>query len=148
MENTTTMHLSKNGYEFLKSVEGYKNKPYKDTNGLYSVGVGHNGKDVNPNHIYSDAEIAALFEKDKKRFEADVNKIYDKRFMNQNMFDACFSFAYNVGNISNTDLGRMIEKNPYDDRIKDFWKYTYTNGGKNKVLLERRKKEVALYFKS
>ena len=79
------MHLSDNGYNFLKSLEGYTNKPYKDSNGLYSVGLGHNGKDVKPNKIYTDEEIAELFAKDKIRFEEDVNKIYDKRFMNQNM---------------------------------------------------------------
>ena len=141
------MHLSDNGYNFLKSLEGYTNKPYKDSNGLYSVGLGHNGKDVKPNKIYTDEEIAEIFAKDKIRFEEDVNKIYDKRFMNQNMFDACFCFAYNVGNISTTDLGKMIANNPYDDRLRDFWKYTYTNGGKNKGLVERRKKEVELYFK-
>ena len=62
------------------------------------------------------------------------------------MFDACFSFAYNVGNISKTELGRMISNNPYDDRLREFWEYTYTNGKKNKVLVGRRKKEVELYF--
>ena len=140
------MHLSENGYNFLKSIEGYKHKPYKDSNGLYSVGLGHNGKDVNPNKIYTDEEIKKLFEKDKIRFEADVNKIFDEKFMNQNMFDACFSFAYNVGNIAKTELGRMISNNPYDDRLREFWEYTYTNGKKNKGLVARRKKEVELYF--
>ena len=62
------------------------------------------------------------------------------------MFDACFSFAYNVGNISKTELGRMISNNPYDDRLREFWEYTYTNGKKNKGLVARRKKEVELYF--
>lgn len=139
-------HLSDNGYAFLKSVEGYRNKPYKDSNGLYSVGLGHNGKDVNPNKVYSDEEIKELFDKDKVKFEADVNKVFDDKLMTQNMFDAMFSFAYNVGHINNTELGRMIKKNPYDDRIKDFWEYTWTNGQKNKGLVARRKKEVLLYF--
>ena len=55
------MHLSDNGYNFLKSLEGYTNKPYKDSNGLYSVGLGHNGKDVKPNKIYTDEEIAEKY---------------------------------------------------------------------------------------
>ena len=62
------------------------------------------------------------------------------------MFDACISVAYNGGNIAKTELGRMISNNPYDDRLREFWEYTYTNGKKNKVLVARRKKEVELYF--
>ena len=57
------MHLSENGYNFLKSIEGYKNKPYKDSNGLYSVGLGHNGKDVNPNKIYTDEDSRKDFKR-------------------------------------------------------------------------------------
>lgn len=117
-----------------------------DANGLYTVGLGHNGKDVNPDKIYTDEEIRNFFETDKVKIEKDVNKVFDSRFMNQNMFDACFLFAYNVGGISTTDLGKMIMKNPFDDNLAEFWKYTYTNGLKNKVAVERRKKEIALYF--
>lgn len=138
--------LSESGYEFLKSVEGVRLVPYKDGKGRWAVGFGHNGPDVKPGKKYTEAEIKKLFDADKVRFEKDVNKIFDEKFMNQNMFDACFSFAYNVGNISSTDLGRMIAANPYDDRLRAFWAYTYTDGGRNRGLVNRRKKEALLYF--
>ena len=97
--------LSQEGFNLLKGFEGFKNKPYHlKGEKYYTVGLGHYGPDVNPNKIYTDAECMAFFEKDKKRFEEDVNKIYDKRFMNQNMFDACFCFAYmRIGEILNAD---------------------------------------------
>ena len=100
--------------------------PKLDSNGYYTVGIRHNGPDVDPNKIYTEEEVDALFEEDKKFFENDVNEIYDPIFMSQRMFDACFCFAFSVGRISGTDLGNIIKKNPYDDRISDFWKYTYT----------------------
>lgn len=62
------------------------------------------------------------------------------------MFDAMFCFAFSVGKISTTDLGQMIRKNPYDDRIRDFWRYTYTKANKNRILSDRRQREVKYYF--
>ncbi len=140
------MSLSQQGYEFLLTLEKKSLIPKLDSNGYYTVGIQHNGPDVDPNKTYTEEEVDALFEKDKKFFEDDVNEIYDPIFMTQRMFDACFCFAFSVGRISGTDLGNIIKKNPYDDRISDFWKYTYTQGYKNKTLVARRLKEVEYYF--
>ena len=140
------MSLSQQGYEFLLTLEKKSLIPKLDSNGYYTVGIRHNGPDVDPNKIYTEEEVDALFEEDKKFFENDVNEIYDPIFMSQRMFDACFCFAFSVGRISGTDLGNIIKKNPYDDRISDFWKYTYTQGYKNKALVARRLKEVEYYF--
>ena len=140
------MRLSDKGYDFIKNLEPYSNKPYRNQSGVLVVGINHTGDDIDESKTYSDEELKDMFYKDNKSIEDDVNLIYDERFMFSNMFDACFSFALNVGNISNTDLGRMIQKNPYDDNLRDFWKYTYTSGGKNKTLVERRKSEIKMYF--
>ena len=139
-------HLSEDGYQFLLSQEKVRRKPFRDTNGFFTVGISHNGPEVNPLHTYTDEEIKMLFESDKKRIEEDVNKIFDPLFMNQNMFDACFSFAFDIGNISQTELGKLIQKNPYDDRIRETWAYAYTEGQKNKKLMTRRLKELKLYY--
>lgn len=147
IKNVNDFHLSYNGYRFLVAVTGYKNKPFKNSDGVFTVGLKHTGDDINPNKVYSDEEIYEFFLKDKESLEEDVRKVFDPRFMNQNMFDAMFSFAYSVGNISNTDLGRIISKNPYDDRIKLHWENTYTNSRKSMSLIRRRKREVELYFK-
>lgn len=138
------MELSSNGFNFLKSVEGKHNKPYWD-NGMYSVGYGHRGKDVNPKKIYSDSEIEAFFKQDKIRIEKEVNKIF-KAGMTQNMYDALFSFTYNVGHLEGTELAKMIQNDYKDPAIKEFWKYTWTNKKQNKGLVNRRIKEVNLYF--
>ena len=68
--------LSQEGFNLLKGFEGFRNKPYHlKGEKYYTVGLGHYGPDVNPNKIYTDAECMAFFEKDKQRFEADVNKV-------------------------------------------------------------------------
>lgn len=120
------MTLSQEGYEFLLTLEKKRTVPRLDSNGEYTVGLRHNGGDVDPDREYTEEEIDAFFEKDRKMYEEDVNELYDPVFMNQRMFDACFCFAFSVGRITGTDLGNLIKRNPYDDRIWDFWRYTYT----------------------
>lgn len=139
--------LSYDGYRFLVAITGYKNKPWKNSEGKWVVGFKHTGDDIDPERIYTDEEIYEFFLEDKKALENDVRQVFNPLFMNQNMFDAMFSFAYSVGNISNTDLGRMISKNPYDDRIEEAWQNTYTNSRKSASLVRRRKRESELYFK-
>lgn len=111
------------------------------------VGLRHTGDDVERERCYTQSEIEEFFEIDRIPYEDDVNEIFDPVFMTQNMFDAMFCFAFSVGKISSTELGQMIHRNPYDDRIRDFWKYTYTKANKNRLLSDRRQKEVDYYFK-
>lgn len=139
--------LSKNGFKFLLSVEDIKYVPFKNKKGQYVVGLNHIGDDVIPDKTYTIEEIERFFETDRKVIETEVNKVFDRRFMTQNMYDALFSFTYNVGKLENTELGKMIKKNPFDERIQDFWEYTYTSNYKNTIAVKRRKLESTLYMK-
>lgn len=139
--------LSENGLKFLIEQEEMKFIPQANKHGEYIVGLKHRGTDIRPDKIYTMDEIIQFFEKDKIKIENEVNKVFDDRFMSQNMFDALFSFAYDVGKLEKTELGKMIKKNPFDERIMDFWEYTYTCNFKNTVAVKRRKLEVQLYFK-
>lgn len=145
--NQNDFHLSENGFRILRELEKPRHAACRDSGGKVVVGFRHTGNDVIDGRIYTDQEIMDFFNSDKARIEHDVNKIYDPLFMNQNMFDACFLFAFSVGNISNTELGRIISKNPYDDRLHTMWLSTYTNSGKSKNLVKRRQIEHDLYFK-
>lgn len=139
--------LSSEGFAFLKSLEGYKTKPYKlSGEEYYTVGLGHYGADVDPDKIYTDAECMAFFEKDSKRFTKDVNKVW-KSSMSQHAFDAMFSFAYNHGNISTTKLGKQIASNPGDESaIRSCWTTSYCSGTYAASLKRRRQKEVNFFF--
>jgi GH24 family phage-related lysozyme (muramidase) len=70
--------------------------------------LGHYGPDVNPNKIYSDAEIQSLFNQDKQRFEKDVNKVWTSD-MPKGAFGALFSLAYNHGTVSKTAVGKAAK---------------------------------------
>ena len=137
--------LSQEGFNLLKGFEGFRNKPYHlKGEKYYTVGLGHYGPDVDPNKTYTDAECMAFFEKDKQRFEADVNKVWHEP-MTQQMFDALFSIAYNHGNVSRTVLANACKGTNYQDQEKmtAIWKNLYTCKG---LLNKRRAKEVAYFY--
>ena len=137
--------LSKEGFNLLKGFESFRNKPYHlKGEKYYTVGLGHHGPDVNPNKIYTDAECMAFFEKDKKIFEEDVNKVWHEP-MTQQMFDALFSMAYNHGNVSKTVLANACKGTNYQDqqKVTAIWKNLYTCKG---LLNKRRAAEVAYFY--
>lgn len=140
-------NLSQNGLIFLIEQDDIKYIAQSNKKGEYIVGLKHRGNDIDPNKVYSLEEIIEFFNKDKENIEKEVAKVFDDRFMTQNMYDALFSFTYDVGKLEKTELGKMIKKNPFDERIYDFWQYTYTCNYKNEVAVKRRKLEVELYFK-
>lgn len=140
--------LSSSGFSFLKKHEGVKYKPYKlDGEKYYTVGYGHYGPDVVPTKVYSESEVNKLFERDSTRFTNDVMSLWQDG-MTQNMFDAMFSFAYNHGNISSTELGRAIRNGGWKDqnKISSIWKRSYCSGRYKKTLTRRRKEESELFF--
>lgn len=139
--------LSQDGLNFLIEQDDVKYIPQANKRGEYTVGLKHRGNDIDPNKVYTKEEILEFFEKDKVEIEKEVAKVFDDRFMTQNMYDALFSFTYDVGKLEKTELGKMIKKNPFDERIHDFWEYTYTCNYKNAIAVKRRKLEVQLYFK-
>jgi lysozyme len=83
--------------------EGVRNTPYKDSQGLWTIGVGHligDGRSLPPqwNRQFSDDEVMALFAKDylKHKAGAERGPGYDKA--NQTGRAALIDLAFNMGN--------------------------------------------------
>ena len=89
------MRLSDVGLLKLRSREGSKNKAYKDTKGIWTIGVGHTGPEVKPGLEISEAEISRLLANDVKWAEVAVNAVAVP--LNQQQFDALVSFVFNIG---------------------------------------------------
>ena len=90
------MRMSEQGLDLLIQREGSRNRAYRDSVGILTIGVGHTGPDVHPGLVWTDAQIKDTFAKDIERFEAAVNAD-TKDKLNQHQFDACVSFAFNIG---------------------------------------------------
>ena len=87
-------------YHFIKSSEGYRSIPYKDTKGNWTVGIGHLiGKN---GHIkksqYTHTEIIELFNKDLDIAQKDARKLF-KSFDRQpkNIKLVLVSLSFNLG---------------------------------------------------
>lgn len=87
---------SARGIELIKQFEGLELEAYQDIAGIWTIGYGHTGADVEPGMRISEREAEALLRKDLKPRENAVDNLTSVG-LNQNEFDALVSFIYNVG---------------------------------------------------
>ena len=86
-------------YHFIKSSEGYKLNPYKDSKGNWTVGIGHY---IKPGEFiktkYTHSEIIELFDKDLSIAQKDARKLF-RTFDNQpkDVKLVLVSLSFNLG---------------------------------------------------
>lgn len=90
------MRVSNNGVALLKRFEGLELEAYQDIAGIWTIGYGHTGPDVQPGMKISEREAEELLKRDLKPREEAVARLVSVP-LNQNEFDALVSFVYNVG---------------------------------------------------
>lgn len=107
------MKLSEQGRKLLIEREGCKLKAYKDSVGIWTIGVGHTSG-AGPPHVkagmtITQAEADAIFLSDVADFEKEVNALL-RREVQVYQFDAYVSLCYNIGGgafASSTTLQRF-----------------------------------------
>lgn len=148
-----TMKLNDAGKNIIKTYEGCKLSAYICPAGKITIGYGNtfyeDGSPVKLKDRISQVKANDLFNIVVNSFEIDVLKLI-KVPINENQFSALVSFAYNTGisNFKKSTLLKLVNKNPQDENIKsEFMKWVNSNGKKLKGLENRRKAEIALYYK-
>ena len=148
------MKLSTAGATFIAGQEGTKLVAYQDVAGVWTIGAGHTGDVTNGDHITQDQAMSLLM-MDTARFARAVDFYTCKQpETNQNGFDAMVSLAYNIG--VNAFLGSsVLRKHMAADWYGAqaaflLWDTAHIDGVLRVVpgLLNRRKKEAALYLKA
>jgi len=143
--------ISRSGINFLALEEGVCLKVYKDTSGIWTIGIGctyyENGTKVkkgDPPITY--ARAVSLFRTVLPHYELTVWST-TRDDLKQNQFDACVSLCFNIGvtAFKESTLLRIVNKNLYDPAIIVCFERFRYSGGKP-VLLARRKREAQLYF--
>jgi lysozyme len=121
--------------------EGRRKKAYKDTKGIWTIGVGHTGPEVKEGLTISDAEIDRLLEEDIKWAEAAVNAV--KAPLNQNMFDALVSFVFNIGAtaFANSTMKKLLDVGDYKGAYEQFDRWVIP-----KEITGRRMQEKAQFI--
>jgi lysozyme len=143
--------VSEKGLNFLIKEEGVVLHPYKDSVGVWTIGVGstryEDGTPVKATDMHITRERAmSLFKNTLKKYEAAVNEAI-KSTINQNQFDALVSLCYNIGTagFKGSTVAKKVNANSNDKTIADSFKM-WKNAGGMPILLNRRIREARLYF--
>lgn len=140
--------LDKRGIDFLIHEEGCMLKPYLDTVGVPTIGVGNTYYEDGRKVTMKDPPITKeraiqLFKRIVKHYEECVWSV-TRDDINQNQFNALVSLCYNIGvnGFKGSTLVRKVNEDPNNKVIK----YCFEMWSKQPELLPRRKREWALYF--
>jgi GH24 family phage-related lysozyme (muramidase)/uncharacterized protein YraI len=94
------LSMSGKGLTMLTTFEGSRLKPYNDSNGYCTVGVGHllhTSRCTSADHRISAARARSLLTSDVKKFSSGVTHLLPKTPLRQYEFDVLVSFAFNIG---------------------------------------------------
>ncbi len=148
------MRASQNCIDLIKQFEGYKPKAYLCPAGVPTIGYGstmyNNGFKVKLGDVINEHEADSLLLWELKSKAVAVEGLH----LNQNQFDACLSFCFNlgIGAFAKSTLKKKIVANRQDVTIKqEFLKWNKARVGGQlmelKGLTRRRIAEAELYFK-
>jgi len=152
--------------------EGYRNKPYRCSAAIWTVGWGHAmyaDQLALPNvrkegytglirsdyqlkegdaRVWSKDELVELFKVDINTFERGVLRLSPNLASHQSKFDAVVSFAYNagLGNYQRSTIRMKVNRGDWDGAGEAFMSWTKAGGKEVSGLVKRRKAEVVLFL--
>jgi lysozyme len=136
------------GLDFLAKEEGLRLKPYLDSVGIPTIGIGSTRYEDGRRVTMKDPAITRerafeLFRNTLKHYETAVWSV-TRDDINQSQFNALTSLCYNIGEgaFRRSTLLRRLNAGASRSLISQAWLMWI----KPKELLGRRKREVALYY--
>ena len=166
------MKVSKAGEDLMHFFEGYRNKPYRCSAAIWTVGWGHamyadqlNLPNVRKegytgllrsdyqlkegdNRAWSKEELVELFKVDINSFERGVLRLSPNLASHQSKFDSVVSFAYNagLGNYQRSTIRMKVNRGDWEGAAEAFMSWTKAGGKEVSGLVKRRKAEVVLFL--
>lgn len=140
------MKISNKGIQAIKYFEGCKLKAYKDSVGIWTIGVGHI-KNVTENMTITQEQAEQFLKEDLVPVEKFINGV--GMDFTQNQYDALCSFAFNlgIGSLKSSTLLKKIKANaPAEDIRYQFNRWCRAGGKVVKGLQIRREKEADMYL--
>lgn len=135
----------KKAREFITNGEGFSEKAYQDTGGVWTIGYGHT-KNVKKGDKITLEEAEKYYKAD---FEEHIEPLKEVKVpLNNNQKIALASLIYNIGPnaFRKSTLLKKLNNNDFDGAADEFDKWTYDNGKKLNGLVNRRKKEKELFI--
>ena len=143
------MQYSDNGLKLTSESEGIKLKAYKDTGGVWTIGVGSTrifGRPVREGDVISLEQALAQLQQDIASAVESVGRLV-KVPLTQNQFDALVDFVYNLGEgqFAKSTLLRKLNLKDYEGAANEFPKWVFDNGKIQPGLVSRRLREQSLF---
>lgn len=139
------MAIAKSTLDFITKEEGARNKAYKDSKGLWTIGVGHLIK-ADEQHLINttltDLQVEDLLKSDL-RWCSEAVESSVRVPLQQNQFDALYSLCFNIGetNFKKSTVVKKINDNDMQGAAEAILMWS-----KQPELLPRRKREKALFL--
>jgi len=139
------MAIAQSTLAFITKEEGARNKAYKDSKGLWTIGVGHLIK-ADEQHLITatltDEQVEELLRSDLKWCSEAVESSV-KVPLSQSQFDALYSLCFNIGETAfrKSTVVRKINENDLKGAADAILMWN-----KPEVLVNRRKRERALFL--
>ena len=157
------MNVSPKACEVIRHHEGVRYRPYRCPANLWTIGVGHvmypeqaklsMAERMNfplrpeDNRQFTKDEVDGILRSDLQRFERGVVQLIPVR-LTQGQFDACVSFAFNVGlgTLQRSTFRQKVIRGEKDAAIASLLQYCKAGGKVLRGLENRRKDEAALFI--
>ena len=139
------MAIAESTLDFITKEEGFRNKAYKDSKGLLTIGVGHlikaNEKELITSTL-TDAQVKELLKSDLKWCSEAVESSV-KVPLKQGQFDALYSLCFNIGetNFRKSTVVKRINENDLKGAADAILMWN-----KPAVLQKRRERERAMFL--
>ena len=146
----SSMAISDQYIQNVMQEEGFRNRPYRDQAGLWTIGVGHLIRPGENFTFLDDNEVMDLFRRDNAVAEADVKRCVTAP-LTQNQYEALVSLSFNLGGpkFCNSQLVRKLNQGDYEGAMNEFgrWNKVTQNGRLvvSRGLTNRRAREAALF---
>ena len=146
MANVNDLSYSDQGLALTEQFEGLQLTAYQDPVGVWTIGYGHTGNDVQPGLTITQEQASALLLQDVASAVAAVNRLVTVP-LTQNQFDALVDFTFNVGqgNLTSSTLLRELNAGNTAGAAAQFLVWVYAGGVQLPGLVKRRQAEAALF---
>lgn len=139
------MKTSQRGLAEIAAHEGIVMSKYKDSVGVWTIGIGHtkNAGPPDPTNVKGDLpldQIMEVFARDVKKFERRVSNAFSRK-LSQSQFDAAVSFDFNTGGIHRASWVNQFNQGHDQSARSSFMKWR-----KPREIIPRRQAECNLFF--
>lgn len=134
-------------YNLIRRFEGFRNRAYQCSAGVWTVGYGHT-RNVSQSMVVTVSQAEEFLQQDVVECEMFLNRTV-KVPLTQQQFDALVSFVFNIGgrNFQKSRLLSFLNDSQYDKVPMQMLQWCHCKG---KVLtgLKRRREAEATLFKN